>query len=87
MKTIAVRYLQRRVRESMQVSQKERVVVTRRGRPSAVLIGVEGQDWEDLIFQMSPAFWRTIEHRRRQKTVPLAEVRKRLAARRRSPRR
>ena len=81
MKTIAVRYLQKRVRECVDASQRERVVVTRHGRPAAVLIGVEGQDWEDLVLQMSPDFWRMIQRRRRQKTIPLAEVRRRLKAR------
>lgn len=78
MKTINVRDLQKRVRESVDASQRERVVVTRHGRPAAVLIGVEGQDWEDLILQMRPSFWRLIEDRRRQETVPLSEVRRRV---------
>jgi len=45
-------------------SQSERVVVTRHGRPAAVLVGVEGRDLEDLALQMSPGFWRMIERRR-----------------------
>jgi len=87
MKTIAVRDLQKRIRESMELSQKEGVVVTRHGRPAAVLIGVEGQDWEDLVFQTSADFWKMIERRRKQKTIPLAEVRRRLASRHRRWRR
>ena len=83
MKTIAVRDLQKRIRKSMKLSQKEGVVVTRHGRPAAVLVGVEGQDWEDLVFQTSADFWKMIERRRDQKTIPLAEVRKRLAGRQR----
>jgi prevent-host-death family protein len=86
-KTINVRHLQKRVRESVDVAQRERVVVTRHGRPAAVLIGVEGQDWEDLVFQTNPAFWRMIERRRKQRTIPLAEVRRRLEVRRRGRRR
>lgn len=83
MKTIAVRDLQKRIRESMELSQKEGVVVTRHGRPAAVLIGVEGQDWEDLVFQTSASFWKMIERRRNQKTMSLADVRRRLAGRHR----
>ncbi|MGQ0549978.1 MAG: type II toxin-antitoxin system Phd/YefM family antitoxin [Armatimonadota bacterium] len=86
MKTVSARDLQRRVRECVEVSQKEHVIVTRHGRPAAVLVGVEGQDWEDLVLQTSPGFWRMIERRRRQKTVPLREVRRRLETRRRSRR-
>jgi len=82
-KTINMRLLQKRVKESVDIAQSERVVVTRHGRPAAVLIGVEGQDWEDLVFQTSPGFWRMIERRRTQRTTPLAEVRRRLNVRRR----
>lgn len=81
MKTIAVRDLQKRLRESVELSQREGVVVTRHGRPAAVLVGVEGQDWEDLVFQTSAEFWRMIERRRAEKTIPLAVVRRRLAGR------
>ena len=87
MKTIPVRYLQKKVRECVDASQRDWVVVTRHGRPAAVLIGVEGQDWEELVFQMNPEFWRTIEGRRKPKTIPMAEVQRRLATRRRSHRR
>ena len=89
MKTINVRDLQKRIKECVEASQKERVVVTRHGRPAAVLIGVEGRDWEDLLYQTSPAFWRLIEQRRKGKTVPLAEMRRRLglSSRKRGPRR
>lgn len=86
MKAVSVRELQKKLRECVEVSQTERVVVTRHGRPAAVLVGVEGQDWEDLALQTSPGFWRMIERRREQKTVPLAEVRRRLATWRRSRR-
>ena len=80
MKTINVRDFQKNIRQCVDASQKDRVVVTRHGRPTAVLIGVEGHDWEDLFYQTSPGFWKMIEQRRRQKTIPLAEVRRRLAA-------
>ncbi len=44
MKTISVRDLQKKIRESVDEAQKDRVVVTRNGKPAALLIGVEGQD-------------------------------------------
>ncbi len=78
MKTINVRDLQKKIREVVETSQKERVVVTRHGQPMAIVVGVEGSDWEDIVYQTSPAFWKMIEERRKEKTVPLAEVRKRL---------
>ena len=81
MKTINVRDLQKKLRECVDTSQKERVVITRHGRPAAVMIGVEGQDLEDVVLETSAEFWRLIEERRREKTVPLPAARKRLEAR------
>jgi prevent-host-death family protein len=81
MKTINVRDLQKKLRECVDTSQKERVVITRHGRPAAVLIGVEGQDWEDVVLETSAEFWKMIGERRREETVPLREARKRLEAR------
>lgn len=80
MKTISVRDLQKRIRECVDVAQKEHVVVTRRGEPAAIVIGVEGYDWEDIVYRTSPAFWKMIEERRKQKTIPLVEARERLEA-------
>lgn len=81
MKTVNVRNLQKKVSECVDVAQKEAVIVTRRGQPAAIVIGVEGHDWEDVFYQMSPAFWKMIEARRKGKTVPFEEMRKRLEAR------
>jgi prevent-host-death family protein len=80
MKTVNVRDLQKKVKKCVQVSQKEHVVVTVHGRPAAIVIGVEGDDWEDVFYRTSPAFWKMIQERRKEKTVPLAQVKKRLEA-------
>jgi prevent-host-death family protein len=80
MKTVSVRDLQKSVRECVDAAQSERVVVTRRGKPAAVLMGVEGKDWETVVLETSPSFWKLIEQRRRQPTISLAEVRRRLDA-------
>jgi len=78
MKTINVRDLQKKVRESVEAAQKERVVVTRKGKPALVLIGVEGQDWEEVILQNSASFWKMIAKRRQEKTISLQALKKRL---------
>ena len=46
MKTISVRDLQKRIRSVMETAQKDQVVITRNGEPIAVVVGVEGADWE-----------------------------------------
>ncbi len=81
MRTVNVRNLQRKISECVDIAQRERVVVTRHGRPAALLIGVEGQDWEDIFYQTSAAFWMMIEERRKGKTVPFEEMRRRLERR------
>lgn len=78
MKTVSVRDLQRTIRQRVDQSQKERVIVTRRGKPAAILIGVEGQDWEDVLLQTDESFWKMIERRRRQRGRPLEKVKVRL---------
>ncbi|MBI3319181.1 MAG: type II toxin-antitoxin system Phd/YefM family antitoxin [Candidatus Omnitrophica bacterium] len=42
MKTISVREFQKRIRNCVKASQKDRVVVTRHGAPTVLLIGVDG---------------------------------------------
>ena len=75
MKTISVRDLQKHIRDCVNVSQRDRVVVTRQGVPAAVIIGVEGSDWETLILQTNRSFWRMIEQRRKDETVSLEKMR------------
>ena len=75
MKSISVRDLQKAIKRCVEASQEERVVVTRNGKPTAVIIGVEGQDWETIALQTNPSFWRLIEKRRKEKTIPISEVR------------
>ena len=63
-KTISVRDLQKSIKEAVDSAQDDRVVVTRRGKPAAVLLGVEGKDWETVVFETSSRFWELIEERR-----------------------
>jgi len=78
MKTIPVRDLQKKVKECVDQAQLDRVVITRHGKPAAVLVGVEGEDWEDVVLQTDPAFWKLIRARRKQPTISLDELKKRL---------
>ncbi len=78
MKTISVRDLQKKLKETVETSQSDRVVITRRGKPAAVLVGVEGADWETVVLETSASFWRSIEKRRKRPTLSLNEMRKRV---------
>jgi len=50
-------------------ARRDRVVVTRKGKPVALVLGVEGLDEEQLQLGSSEKFWKLIEERRRQKTI------------------
>ncbi|HEV8310915.1 MAG TPA: type II toxin-antitoxin system Phd/YefM family antitoxin [Methylomirabilota bacterium] len=80
MKTVTVRDLQKKVKECVDDAQHDRVVITRRGKPAAVLVGVEGHDWDAVVLQTDPSFWRLIRARRRQRTMSFRELKRRLAA-------
>jgi prevent-host-death family protein len=81
MKTVTVRDLQKKVRECVDDAQDDRVVITRRGKPAAVLVGVEGNDWETVLLQTDPSFWKLIRTRRRQPTITLEQLKARLRVR------
>lgn len=78
MKTVTVRDLQKKVKECVDGAQSDRVIVTRHGRPAAILVGVEGDEWEDVLLQTDPTFWKLIRSRRRQPTLSLAQMKRRL---------
>ena len=79
MKTISVRELQKHIKEVVDSAQHDRVVVTRHGEPAAVLLGVEGKDWETVVLETSPAFWEFIEARRTEPTLSTDELELRIA--------
>jgi prevent-host-death family protein len=88
MKTAALKEVKAKLSEYCERSQGERVLITKHGKPLALMIGVEGRTIEDVVTAMNPDFWNLIEERRRQPTLSSAEMRKRLAASGRSaPRR
>ncbi len=83
MKTVNARDLQKRIKECVDMSQQDQVVITRRGKPAAILLGVEGKDWGDVVLQTSSRFWKLIEERRQESTLSMKELRTRLKKRKR----
>ena len=54
-------------------------MISRRGKPCAVLVGIEEFDAEDLELANSDDFWRMVRERRAGgKSIPIAEVEARL---------
>ncbi len=89
MKVIPLGQAKNELSAYVEKAQHERILVTRHGKPAALIIGVAGEDFEDLMTQSDPEFWRMIEARRASsKTVPSDEMRQRLGlAKRRRPKR
>jgi hypothetical protein len=61
----------------LEISQTERVVVTEKGKPLAVILGLKYKDEEDYALERDTEFWQMIRERRKSnKGIPLAEAKK-----------
>ena len=76
MKTVAIK--QATLDSCVGDAQSEQVLVTRNGKPVALIVGLEYLDEEDLRLTGSDNFWSLITQRRSQKTIGRAELEKRL---------
>jgi antitoxin (DNA-binding transcriptional repressor) of toxin-antitoxin stability system len=66
------------IEECAEDAQHERVLLTRRDKPVALIVGVEGMDLEQIALGHSDAFWQLIRERRGQKMMSRAELEKQL---------
>ena len=82
MKTIDIKKATGRLRDYAEKARDEVVVVTRRGKPLAAVVGVEEYDYESLSLSTNPKFIEIIARSRarmeKEGGIPIAEVRKRL---------
>ena len=62
MKVVGVQ--QADLEECVREAQREQVVLTRKGKPIAVLVGVQGLDLEQIALGYSDEFWALIRERR-----------------------
>ena len=81
MRLVGVREAQAQLSGLVSKSQRERIILTRHGKPVAVLSGVEGMDVEDVLLGQDRAFAKHIQSRRRSRKplLTLDEVKVRLA--------
>ncbi len=82
MKTIDIAKATGQLREYAKNARNEVVVVTRRGKPLAAVVGVDEFDYESLSLSTNPKFIEIIARSRgrmeREGGIPAAEVRRRL---------
>lgn len=86
MKLVGVGEAQAGLSGLLDQSQKERIILTRHGKPVAMLTGVKGRDLEELMLSQDPAFRALINQRRREPgpgvshTTLMAEAKREMAA-------
>lgn len=78
MKTAVLRDVKQKLSDYVTQAQKDKVVITKHGKPAAILWGVEGKDFEDLVYMTNPSFWRMIANRRKARPLSWKEAKKRL---------
>ena len=76
MKTVSVRDLQKKVKKCVEESQKDRVVITKHGKPAPPLCSSESRakTGRTLVLQTDASFWKLIRSRRKQETISLEEL-------------
>jgi len=79
MKTIGIREAKASLSTYVARAQHESVLIMKHGKPAALVIGVEGQDLEEVLLAHDPRFWKLIHERRQQSaTISFAQARRRL---------
>jgi prevent-host-death family protein len=80
MRVLAMRDAKTGFSATLDEAQRDRVLITRNGKPSAIVIGVEGREFEDVLLMSNPKFWEMIEaSRKNPKMYSMDEVRVRFA--------
>ena len=59
-------------------ARRDHVIITRNGRPVAMVVPLKGMDLEQVELGLSAKFWKLIRSRRAQKTMSRAELERRL---------
>jgi len=67
MRELTIEQFEQDPRSVVEVSQRERIVLTQDGMPVAVVVGLMSRDAEDAALVASAEFWRMIEDRRRRR--------------------
>ena len=84
MKIVPLNEVKNRFSTYLELSKREDIVITKNGRPAAILHAVTDEDLEDYLFESDPRFIARIEALRREFQrgggTPLADVRRELRA-------
>jgi len=79
MKTITVERFSKDANAVFELAQNQRVIVTRHGKPLALVLGLLYKDEEDYALERDRTFWEMIRQRRRKnKSIPWEDVKREL---------
>ena len=67
------------LQKCVSAAKREDVVITQRGKPVAMLVGVAGLDLEQIELGRCEKFWKLVRRWRGQKTLSRAELDRRLS--------
>lgn len=79
MKTIALREVKQQLSACVESAQKDYILITKHGRPAALIKGVEGYDLEDIVLMTNRGFWSMLRRRRAEKAIPWRKAKRKLA--------
>jgi PHD/YefM family antitoxin component YafN of YafNO toxin-antitoxin module len=75
MKRMTIEELPKNIRELIAATPREQVLLTKRGKPFAIIRDASNYDEEDIGYMSDPEFWKMIAERRREKGgIPLEQV-------------
>jgi prevent-host-death family protein len=61
-----VRELKNKTSEILKLAEKEEVVITSRGKPTAIVKGISEEDFEDYLLENNPRFLNALEKAREE---------------------
>jgi len=61
-----VRELKNKTSEILKLAEKEEVVITSRGKPTAIVKGISEEDFEDYLLENNPKFLAALEKAREE---------------------
>lgn len=73
MKQISIEKLASNVETLVKLAPRQRILLTRNGRPFAFVSDASNYDWEDIGYMNDPGFWKMIAERRKEKGGILLE--------------
>ncbi len=78
MKKTTIKRFKEDPEKALATAQEDRLVVTRNGKPIALILGLTNYDAEDWDYMTSASFWREVRKWRKQPTVRLEDVKEEL---------